>query len=204
MTHIWSVIRRRFAVTRARRLLSHEAGIAAVEFSLILPILVLLWLGGIEVTAALSIDRRLNNLGASMGDLVARTKQVTYADITDIFGLGTSAMFPYSANGLAMRITAVDMNNAGTATVAWTRKQGTLPSGTANYAKSDPMNSVIPSQLRVPNSQIIMSEVFQTYTPTVGYVITGGIRLKDRMFFVPRLVTYVALCEDSADTTCDS
>ena len=38
---------------------SHESGMAAVEFSLILPIMVLLWIGGVEVTQALSVDRRL-------------------------------------------------------------------------------------------------------------------------------------------------
>src|SRR4051812_1808950 len=39
----------------------NDAGMAAVEFSLILPLLVLLWIGGVEVTQALSVDRRLNN-----------------------------------------------------------------------------------------------------------------------------------------------
>ena len=66
-----------FRLARARRLLRNERGIAAVEFALILPIMLVLWLGGVEVTGALSVDRRLNNLASSIGDLVARDKEIT-------------------------------------------------------------------------------------------------------------------------------
>src|SRR5882724_11374270 len=77
-------------VRRARS----ESGIAAVEFSLILPVLVLLWIGGVEVTEALSVDRRINNLSSSIGDLVARSKVVTYSDVRSILAIGPKAMYP--------------------------------------------------------------------------------------------------------------
>ena len=70
---------------RAASLARQDSGLAAVEFALILPILVVLWFGGVELTQALSVDRRLNNLASAIGDLVARSKIVTYADIdTDL------------------------------------------------------------------------------------------------------------------------
>jgi Flp pilus assembly protein TadG len=189
-----------------RRLALQEGGMAAVEFALILPILVVLWIGGVELTQALSIDRRLNNLASAIGDLSARSKQLTYADVDNIFNIGPAAMFPYSDTGLAMRVTAVDIDGSGDAAVAWTRKEGTLPGGVSDYAPGDSMNSVVPENLRpsgTPGSQIIIAEVYYTYTPAVGYVITGGLDLDDRMFFVPRLIQYVALCEsDDEDATC--
>jgi Flp pilus assembly protein TadG len=183
---------------------AQESGLAAVEFSLILPILLVLWIGGVEVTGALSIDRRLNNLASSMGDLVARDKEVTYAEVDDIFDLSEAALFPYSDTGITLRITAVDMNGGGTANVGWTRKQGTLPAGVQDFADGAQINSFVPEELRVPDSQIIMAEVYHTYTPAVGYVITGPVQLDDRMFFVPRLVTHVALCEDEDDDDCET
>ena len=169
-----------------------DAGMAAVEFSLILPILVLLWIGGVEVTQALSVDRRLNNLASALGDLAARSKIVTYDDVAAIFTIAPGAMFPYSSTGIQMRITAVDMNGAGTATVAWSRASGTTP-----YAANAPMNSLVPATLRVADTQVIMAEVFHNYTPAVGYVITGTLNLNDRMYFVPRLVTKVQLCDNN-------
>jgi len=189
--------------------LREDAGMAAVEFSLILPVLVLLWIGGVEVTEALSVDRRLNNLGSSIGDLVSRTKQISYAQMTKIFDLGPKAMYPScdiagkptcASRGLAMRITAVAIDGSQNATVAWSRA-----SGTTAYTSTDnsQMNTLVPATLRVANSQVIMSEVYYNYRPAVGYVITGTKALSDRMYFVPRLVAKVQLCQtDTPYATC--
>jgi Flp pilus assembly protein TadG len=196
LQRIANVLGRR--LERLSRAARDDAGMAAVEFSLILPVMVLLWIGGVEVTQALSADRRLNNLASAIGDLVARSKIVTYSDVASIFDIAPGALFPFSTTSLQMRLTAVNMNGSGTATVAWSRAEGTTV-----YTTGAPMNSLVPSTLRVPDTQIIMAEVFYTYTPAVGYVITGSIGLNDRMFFVPRLVTKVQLCDDNK-TNCVS
>ena len=177
----------------SRRILADERGIAAVEFSLILPILVVLWIGGVEVTGALSVDRRLNSLTSSIGDLVARDKKLTFSEVDQIFDIAPGAMFPYSGTGLSMRVTAVKIDEAKNAKVAWSRAEGTETPYAADYG----VNSLIAENLRVPNTQIIMSEVYYTYRPAVGYVITGDLKLEDRMFFVPRLVAAVELCDDA-------
>ncbi len=175
------------------RLACRESGMAAVEFSLILPILVLLWIGGVEVTQALSIDRRLNNLASAVGDLSARSKTLSYSDVSNILSIAPGAMFPYSTGGLQLRVSAVDISSGGDAKVAWSRVSG---SGITAYADAENVNSVVPEALRVNDSQVIMAEVYYVYTPAVGYVITGNLNLDDRMFFVPRLTQYVKLCDD--------
>jgi hypothetical protein len=48
-----------------------------------------------------------------------------------------------------------------------------------------------------------MAEVYYTFTPAVGYVLTGSLDLDDRMFFVPRLTQYVKLC-DNNEANCKS
>ena len=181
----------------------HEGGLAAVEFALILPIMVVLWFGGVELTQGLSVDRHLNNLASSIGDLVSRTKVLTTANIDQIFDIAPGAMYPYckndtecTADGLAMRVTAVDMDSGGTATVAWSRAEGTTA-----YSDGQAMNSIVPATLRVPDTQIIVAEVYYTYSPAIGYVVTGDVALNDRMFFVPRLVTKVQLCQTNPPPT---
>jgi Flp pilus assembly protein TadG len=186
----------RHLAARLSGIARQDSGLAAVEFALILPILVMLWFGGVELTQALSVDRRLNNLASSIGDLVARSKIVTTADVDTIFDIAPGAMFPFcktetacNAAGLGMRITAVNINGAGNATAAWSRGQGATAYGTGQD-----MNGVVPATLRVPDTSIIVSEVYYTYSPAVGYVLTGDIPLEDRMFFVPRLSDKVQLC----------
>ncbi len=181
------------------RLLAEDRGIAAVEFALILPIMLTLWIGGVEVTSALNADRRLNNLAASVGDLVSREKEVTEADIAAVFDIAPSAMYPDGEAGLSVRITAVKVDDTGVATVAWSRAE---PSDLA-YAGDAAMNSVVPEALRVPNTRIIMSEAFFTYVPTIGSIVSpDGIELEDRLFFVPRLSSEISLCPQ-ADSPAD-
>jgi Flp pilus assembly protein TadG len=191
------------SLLRDLRIVRQESGLAAVEFALILPIMVVLWFGGVELTQGLSVDRHLNNLASSIGDLVSRSKIVTNDNIDQIFDVAPGAMYPYcktetacTSAGLGMRITAVDMNSAGTATVAWSRAQGTTA-----YADGAAMNSIVPATLRVPDTQIIVAEAYYTYRPAIGYVVTGNVALNDRMFFVPRLVTKIQLCQTNPPPT---
>jgi Flp pilus assembly protein TadG len=183
---------------RLRRFAQQDGGMAAVEFSLILPILVVLWIGGVEVTQALSVDRRLNNLAASIGDLVARSKTLIYSDVDKILDIAPGAMFPYSTTGLQMRVSAVNIDAGQNATISWSRAEGITA-----YATSASVTSVVPATLRVANTQIIMAEVYMNYTPAVGYVITGSMNLDDRLFFVPRLSDKVKLC-DNAGSNCST
>jgi Flp pilus assembly protein TadG len=182
------------------RLLSQESGIAAVEFAMILPILVVLWIGGVEVTSGLSVDRRLNNFASTMGDLVSRTKQIPYSRIEDIFDLAEAALFPYAATGITMRVSAVTIQTNGNTKVAWSRARGMTA-----HAKDAQVNSSVPAALRpvsTTESQIIMAEVFYTYQPTIGYVITSDVELEDRMYFVPRVSSKVKICPTDVETSC--
>jgi len=186
---------------RLPRLLARaESGMAAVEFSLILPVLVLLWIGGVEVTQALSADRHLNNLASSIGDLVSRSKQLSYAEVTSIFAIAPGAMYPFckdpvqptcATRGLQMKITAIDMSDEAVPapSLAWSRAQGTTA-----YTNTSQILTLVPPALKVRNTQVIVAEAFYPYTPDVGKVITGTITLTDRMYFVPRLVAKIQLC----------
>ena len=182
-----------------RRIFCAESGLAAVEFALILPILVTIWFGGVEITQGLSVDRRLNNLASAIGDLVSRSKIVTYSDVDAIFDIDDGALYPYSTAPLSMRVTAVDVDANQKALVAWSRGRGSAGARTVG----ENLAALIDVKLRVPNTQIIMAEVFYTYTPAVGYVITGNVALDDRLYFTPRLVQYIQLCNDTK-TSCQS
>jgi Flp pilus assembly protein TadG len=182
---------------RAKQFPAHESGVAAVEFAVILPILVVLWLGGVEVTGALSVDRRVNNYASSLGDLVARKNAITYDEIDDIFELAEAAMYPYPVDGMSMRVSAINIDDEGNATVAWSRADGTaLPA----FAKDEEYDE-IPDELLV-EGQLIMAEAVHTYHPAIGYVISGDIELEDRMFFAPRLKKSVKICPTNDPASC--
>ena len=52
-----------------RGLRYNEEGISAVEFALVAPLLIMLYLGAIELSFLMEVDRRVTQTAASLGDL---------------------------------------------------------------------------------------------------------------------------------------
>ena len=60
-----------------RRLAGDQRAVSAVEFALILPIMLLLLFGGVELGDALTIDRKVTHVTSTISDLVAQSKTIT-------------------------------------------------------------------------------------------------------------------------------
>jgi hypothetical protein len=50
----------------------------------------------------------------------------------------------------------------------------------------------LPSGLLVPNSTLVWGETFYSYTPTIGYVISGTMTLSDQVYMAPRISSTIA------------
>ena len=64
------------------------------------------------------------------------------------------------------------------------KREVTFFSGTA---RSKGSSVTLPAALLVPSTSLIWSEVQYSYTPTVGYIVTGTLTLKDQIYMRPRL-----------------
>lgn len=71
-----------------RSFLRDRSGIAAVEFGLIAPVLLVMLVGVVEITRAVSIDRRFGQVTSMVADLISREEVVTAADIAGTDGNG--------------------------------------------------------------------------------------------------------------------
>jgi Flp pilus assembly protein TadG len=188
---------------RGRRLVARFArdrrGLAAVEFAFIVPLMLTLMFGTIEISSAVAVDRKVTLAARTISDLVSQSPQVTSADLKNYFGLGAVIIAPYTVTSatLTQKISAVTIDANGKATVAWSYK-GSVSGGTATVGASDNntgdvVTAQIPAALLVPNTQLIWSVVTYTYSPIVKYVINANIPLSDQCFTRPRqsnTVTY--------------
>ncbi len=104
----------RAIVRPARRFARCVRGVAAVEFGFIAPIMVVMLLGAVEVTRAVSIDRRFSNVASMVADLVAREEQLTAQDVTAIYDMVAQAMSPFDAAPLKISIVPVKGRNGQT------------------------------------------------------------------------------------------
>jgi len=163
-----------------------KRGVSAVEFAIVLPFMAILYLGGTAVTQGIVIKRKVVLVAHTVGDLVARDNNVTNAEVTAIFDAAKAVFAPYGWNPLLkIKVTSVNINAAGTATVGWSE-------ALQDTARTVGSSVTLPTGLNAASTSIIWAEVSYNYTPTVGGSFTGGsIPMFDQLYIRPRLVTTV-------------
>jgi len=162
-----------------------QRGISAVEFALLLPLMVTLYLGVVEISQGISADRKVTLTARSIADLVSQTTSINNSDMTNSLNAATAVMAPFSDSKLKVTVSSITIDANGKATVSWSDTKN----GTARTVGS---TVTLPTALVVANSSLIFSEVEYAYKPTVGYLISGTLTLKDNLYMRPRLSDTVA------------
>jgi Flp pilus assembly protein TadG len=172
-----------------RRFALDQDGVSAVEFALLLPLMLTLYLGGVEVSQAVSADRKTMLAAHTVGDLVSQSSCVSSAtDIPNYFLIANEVIYPFSSGNLAATVTGVNIAANGTATVDWSQANKT---GVTVLTRGTDVSASIPSALRptgtgVTASYVIWAQASYVYTPTIGRVITGSLTLSEQIFLRPR------------------
>lgn len=178
------------AMARLKRLVADRSGASAIEFALVLPILLVLFFGTAELTQGVTIYRKVTIVARSLADLVSRTTTVTNADKDDIFKAATAVVAPFDASKLKIVVSSIAIDAQGAAKIAWSDAQNATP-------RAKNATVALPPGLTVPNRSLIWAEVEYTYTPPVQisipqygappFVISGPKSLKDDIYMSPRL-----------------
>lgn len=175
---------------RPLRIFGRDArGVSAVEFALILPVMLIMYLGCNELGNGLTIARKVTHMTSTVSDLVTQSKDtISSSDVTNIFNAATAIMTPYPTTPLRIRVTEyfIDTNaNNNKVTVVWSaaHNPGTLYKPLA----AGTVITTLPAALKTASTYVITTEVHYAYTPTIGYVMTGTFDLHDQFYLRPRL-----------------
>jgi Flp pilus assembly protein TadG len=166
-------------LSRLRRFRRDRRGVAAVEFALILPVMLTIYLGGVEVGDGFAIDTRVTLVTRSVTDLATQYITINNQDMSNILGASTSVVAPYAAANITVTLSEVT-NNSGAWTVTWSDSLN----GTARTVGSA---ITLPTSLQTVTGSLILGEVTYKYTPALGYVMTGTITMSDSFYMMPRL-----------------
>ncbi|HEY3948677.1 TadE/TadG family type IV pilus assembly protein [Phenylobacterium sp.] len=161
-------------------------GMAAVEFALIAPVMVLLYFGLAEFTMALMAQRRISHVASVIADLVSQTPQVTNSNVGDIFTVGGAILSPFAAGPLQMRITSVVADNNAVPKVAWSKGQG-LTALAVNATVT------VPNNLLTPGDSVVMADVQYSYTSPLQVVLPNALTFTSTFYLRPRRSPSVAL-----------
>lgn len=164
----------------ARRFVRDARGVSAVEFALVLPLMMTLYLGGTEITQAITASRKVTLVSRAVADLTSQSSSINNAQMAALLDAAAAVVSPFSSNTLKVTVSQVKIDAAGAATVEWS---DTLK-GTRRAVGS---GVVLPPALVVNNTWLIFAEAEFTYVPIIGNYITGPLALKDQMYMRPRL-----------------
>src|SRR5690348_11400928 len=148
-----------------------QRGLAAVEFALLLPVMITLFFGVVETTLALVCRADVSQMAATAADLVAQVNKANSGDISNVYAAAGTILYPYYTGGTTgkptIRITSVvyDSTSASPTTsgkVAWTCSQN--GTGTLTPASRSVGDTVTFSQpLMLTNGSVLMAEVAYNY-----------------------------------------
>jgi Flp pilus assembly pilin Flp len=177
----------------ALRLWRDQRGVAAVEFALILPVLILLYFGTIETASLFTADRRVANVAGTIGDLVSRSKKtITEAQITDYFQAASAIMQPLPTGPLRQTVSLLSVDSAGVVKVVWSRPFNGGIVRAANSIYPLPADQKI-NQIGRGEGLLVASEVIYSYRPLFGIVYPNALSLKHEEFFLPRFPGGIAI-----------
>ena len=162
-----------------RRFGKDRRGVAAVEFALIAPVMVLMYCGLVELCQAMIAERKANHVASAVGDLVAQAEGVTTSELSDIFSIGNTIMAPYATTTLKMRVSSVTADTNNTPKVDWSRGYGGLGALTAGSTVTLPMTLT-------SGESIVMSEAQYAYTSPMQYILPSALNYSEKFYLRPR------------------
>ncbi len=181
-------------------------GIAATEFAVIVPVMLVMFFGVVEFSSGVAVDRKVTLVARTVSDLTSQAPssatQATFAAVTDsylgnVFNAGALIFQPYKPTTPAKaRVSEIYIDSTGAATIQWSKAATITSTGatltTSSRNTGDNVTSLVPAALLVKRTYLILSEVSFLYTPAVGYVMApAGVTLSDVAYTRPRQVVCV-------------
>jgi Flp pilus assembly protein TadG len=134
-----------------------KEGVGAIEFAILFPILVMLYVGAFEITIGLSVSKRATRSSAAIADVVTQQQAVTRAWLDDMPSVASAIFAPYGTTGLTLKITGIAIDAAANPTVKWSWQQGSPAPYTANSAVT------VPPDLKKASTFLVRTELSVPY-----------------------------------------
>jgi Flp pilus assembly protein TadG len=165
---------RRFG--RARR------GLAALEFAILLPVMVFVLLASVDLIDALGTYRRAENVAASLADVVSRDTSVSDTEVTGLWSAVSLLMYPDTDTEMSERISSVMVNSSTSATVVWSEAHNGATQLTVGSEVA------LPAQMMIPGSSLIMAETTYHYTSPMHFLFPSAVNFSHAVYRRSRLV----------------
>jgi len=187
------------------RLIGDRRGVAAVEFALIVPLLLCMYFVTMEVSQGIETNKKVSRVASMVADLIAQQQQIKASEVTAVMQIGEALLQPYNRSTPTITVTAIEITNDATPVVKvfWSRK---LVDGAASQDLPKGTVTTVPPTLKVPNSFLIKVVSQLEYEPVITWSSNGKqalgltaafdkISMAETYYLRPRMSTQVT-CSD--------
>lgn len=153
----------------AGRFARSRAGVSAVEFALILPMVLTLWAGVVEVSHAIGVWRKVTLLARTVADLTSQgdtSDPMAAATMTDILAASTAVLRPLAGSNAqivvsAMGVYATNLVNPQVCSSTASTNTTARKTGVAS-------DLTIPTVYAAAGDRYLFAEVSLSYAPMIG------------------------------------
>jgi hypothetical protein len=158
-------------------------GVAAIEMAFIFPVMIILYIGLVDVTNLLMLNRRVTLTTSTLADLVTQAdSSITTADIDGVFESARAIFEPWAVDGISLNLWAFRMNN-GSPELQWGYTNGVS-------CGSEPTGGDEMESLMEDGNDIIVGRVCYTHEAILGTLFsTDTFELEDELMLRPRQST---------------
>jgi Flp pilus assembly protein TadG len=179
-------------------LLINERGLAAIEFAFVLPIILSMFLGLVELSHALGVRADVINMTSAGADLVAQEAAASGSDLDTVFSAVTSMLYPHDTTVAVVTITSViDGGNGKLPVVAWSCSiaGSNAGSGPAPATKGNNPSPAIPAGIITAGQggSVIWSRVTYRYNSFLVYFLPQWTTWTNDFYSKPRRVLQIPL-----------
>ena len=190
-------------LSRVQKFSTDADAVAATEFAIVVPFMLLLYIGGIELADGMAINVKVSATAHSVTDMVTQNTSLSTAQMHNILTGATAIIAPYPVNNgssslLSVTVSEISSDANGNLTLRWSQSYDGTSFGPG---RTNLTSLTVPTSLNGtvgnannPNNQndqvsFIVGEVSYAYAPNLGYTISGTVNLHDTYWVFPRCST---------------
>lgn len=177
-------------------------GTAAVEFAFIVPLMIVIYLGIIELTGLLLVERKIVAATETVADLVSQETVIAPSQVDDVIEAARRIFDPYPTTKLTLNISSIKFNkDSGAAELEWQRIVGATEGDSTILSQAE--------GLGLPGEGVVVVYLTYEYTPIIGLgtllgthgvsLNTSSILLDEISFLRPRRTPVVKCTTGSSN-----
>ncbi|MEM8569593.1 MAG: TadE/TadG family type IV pilus assembly protein [Pseudomonadota bacterium] len=183
----------------AQRLLKDRSGVVALEFALVLPMLVTMLLGAAEFGRAILLSQKLQNGAFILADLVGRDADLDTCTLTDVFSALEIFMEPFDFAGSGTAVVTAVKGTAFTGPIVAWQETGDGSPVAVSKVGAVLEEASIPDVITLDTDEtLIVTEVLFDFEPLFG-LLMDPYRIHKVAYHKPRLGTLdtLSVCPSS-------